>query len=271
MAFDIKQILNPWIPPALLRFYEKSFIRFGYFGDYSDWEDARSSEGGYDSEVILKRVRASACRVRDGLAVFERDSVLFEEIQYSWPLLAGLLWIASLNGNRLNLVDFGGSLGSSYFQNRQFLKHLNDLNWCVVEQEQFVTCGRNDFEDGFLKFFANLDECVAQQSPDTILLGSVIQYLQRPYDFLQEVIDREFDFIILDRTPFLEVGKDRLTIQKVPPSIYEASYPAWFLNLDKFKRFMLDHYDLVAEFDTSDRTNIAAVFKGFIFKRISPK
>lgn len=263
-----RRLLRQWVPPALVQLYERHGARYGYFGDYKSWEAAERASTGYDSDVILGKVRDAILQVKEGKAVFERDSVLFDKVEYSWPLLVGLLWIASLSGSRLNLVDFGGSLGSSYFQNRKFLEHLSELHWNIVEQEKFVVCGRNFFADSVLTFYHSLDECMKEQNPGTILLGSVIQYLERPYDFLQEVIDRKFAFVILDRTPFLDTGEDRLTVQKVPPAIYRASYPAWFFSLEKFKRFMAANYELVAEFDTSDKANIAAAtFKGFIFRR----
>ena len=56
--------------------------------------------------------------------VYERDSVLFDTIRYSWPLLSDLLRAASEDQNHLSVLDFGGSLGSSYYQNRVFLSHL---------------------------------------------------------------------------------------------------------------------------------------------------
>ena len=41
---------------------------------------------------------------------------------------------------------------------------------------------------------------------------------------------------------------DRLTIQKVPPAYYDASYPCWFLSRAKFLNFMFSHYELKGEF-----------------------
>ncbi len=37
------------------------------------------------------------------------------------------------------------------------------------------------FEDEQLKFYHNLDECIRERQPDTILFLSVIQYLEKPY------------------------------------------------------------------------------------------
>jgi hypothetical protein len=52
--------------------------------------------------------------VKTGEAVYERDSVLFDEIQYSFPVIAALLRVASANKGKLNVLDFGGSEKSHY-------------------------------------------------------------------------------------------------------------------------------------------------------------
>ena len=262
----MRHLLSDLLPPALMRIYRNLTVEAGYFGDYPIWADAASASVGYDSELILNKVKEALLKVKSGEAVYERDSVLFDDIEYSWPLLAGLLWAASLNGNRLDLVDFGGSLGSSYYQNRRFLEYLQELRWNVVEQERFVECGRRYFEDDRLRFYRDIDECLKGRKPGTILLSSVLQYLEKPYELLAKVLEFRFEVVIVDRTPFLGEGDDRITVQKVPPEIYDASYPAWFFNLERFLSFFSAGYELMADFETADRSNIPSTYKGFIFR-----
>jgi putative methyltransferase (TIGR04325 family) len=267
--------IRDFIPPAISQVYRRFFRRFGYFGDYSSWEEAMELSTGYDSERILRKVRDSLLKVKRGEAIYERDSVLFDKVQYSWPLLAGLLWIASQKGNRINLVDFGGSLGSTYYQNRKFLSHLKELRWNIVEQDNFVDCGKRDFDNEHLKFYHELEKCFHEQRPDTVLFSSVIQYLERPYSLLGKVCSLGFEFLLFDRTTFIESGEDRITVQKVPPDIYEASYPAWFFNREKFLDFFSVDYELVVEFDALAGAiplgNRFGYDKGFIFRKRGAK
>lgn len=267
----MKDILRDLIPPIFLKVYRRLGLRYGFFGNYRSWEDAKKASGGYDSDIILNKVKEALLKVKRGEAVYERDSVLFDKIQYSWPLLAGLLWIASQKGNKLNLVDFGGSLGSTYYQNRKFLTHLSELQWNIVEQNRFVECGRLYFQDEHLKFYYSLEDCFNEQQPEVILFSSVIQYLENPYDLLEDVKNKGFKYIIFDRTSFLEHGEDRITVQKVPAKIYASSYPAWFFNKEKFLNFFCRDYELIAEFDalagTIDLGDILAIDKGFIFRK----
>jgi putative methyltransferase (TIGR04325 family) len=271
MRAELKKLLKEFIPPGL-QWLRRSNV---FKGDYRSWQDAVASSEGYDANQIMEKVRNSLLKVKNGGAVYERDSVLFDEVQYSWPLLSALLWIASRNGNRLHLIDFGGSLGSSYFQNRRFLAHLSELSWNIVEQAKFVECGRRKFEDGILAFHTTIEECRTARPCDTILLSSVLPYIERPHELLDSILATRFEYVIIDRTPLLLWGKkDRLTVQAVPSHIYRASYPAWFFGRIDFLRHFEGRYEQVAEFDAlagAIRVGVSLAFdKGFIFKRITP-
>ena len=271
MTQRIVNILRNLAPSIVTSTYRRLSGKGGFYGNYSTWEDARKLCTGYDDDVILHKVMEAALRVRKGDAAYEQDSVLFDRIRYSWALLAGLLWIASRNGNRLSLLDFGGSLGTTYLQNVKFLNHLEELRWSIVEQEKFVQCGRRYFENEHLTFYCDVDECMGERQPDTILFSGVLQYLEKPYDVLAEILRKGFRQIIIDRTPFLERGEDRVTVQLVPPEVYPASFPAWFFNLENFRNFFSSDFDLIAEFDSLESFNLGEIHdsqgKGFIFRR----
>jgi len=227
--------------------------KFGWFGNFKSWEDALKVCTGYNHELIFEKVKNSLLKVKNGEAVYERDSVLFNKIEYSFPVLSSLLWIATLNNNSLNIIDYGGSLGSTYFQNRNFIHQLESLQWNIVEQPQFVDLGRKEFESDNLKFFYSIDDCIQSynKKPDVILMSSVIQYLKNPYEVVRQMINDKYTFLLFDRTSFLNENNDRLTVQHVPPSIYEASYPCWFLNEKKFKALFEGKYKLLFEFESS--------------------
>lgn len=267
MSASARQTLAQWIPPAAKSLLQSRFGSVRFHGDYPTWEAAQRDCAGYDAGSILDRVREASLAVKEGRAAFERDSVLFDRIQYSWPVLASLLWIASRNDGNLHVLDFGGSLGSSYRQNLGFLSGLKSLRWSVVEQPHFVACGKEKFEDGTLRFFPDIASCAAWHKPDVILLSSVLNYLDRPYDMLASMADSGIAHILVDRTPFIEGDRDRLTVQKVSPRIYPASYPAWFFSRRKFFSFFAGRYQLIEEFDSLDRANIPSRYLGFLFAR----
>jgi len=260
----IKELFKRVFPDRVIRL--TSGLVYGWHGNYSSWDEAKRKCTGYNYKLIIDKVTSSAWKIKDGTAAYERDSVLFDSIQYSYPVLSGLMWIAAQNSGKLNVLDFGGALGSSYYQNNFFLDSLNKINWCIVEQPDFVRIGLEHFDSERLHFFNEIEECVKSFDIDVILLSSVLQYLEEPYKYLEYIKSFAVKYIIVDRTPFVK-NIDRITIQKVSPKIYKASYPCWFFNEEKFISSLSSDYKLVMEFDALDKANISSKFKGFIFEK----
>lgn len=103
-----------------------------YVGDYPDFAAARACSTGYESGAILERTRAALHKVLRGEAAYERDSATFAQLALPYPLLAVLLRVAARNSGRLSILDFGGSLGSTYFQCRGFCpasRSWNGASW----------------------------------------------------------------------------------------------------------------------------------------------
>lgn len=256
----------------LLRKIIPGFIRniitslfYGWKGNYDNWDVAKHKCSGYDSPSILKKVKDAALQVKNGSALYERDSVLFNTPDYSYSLITSLLWASISTKGKLNVLDFGGSLGSTYFHNAKFLDTTSELNWCIVEQPNYVKEGLLHFANKRLHFFNNISECYKLFNINVVFLSSVLQYLEYPYALLDEIIALKPTFIIIDRTPFIKKA-DRITIQKVHPKIYKASYPCWFFNKRKFMDYMSQQYELILEFDALDKANIKSEFKGFLYK-----
>ncbi len=259
---EFRIIIRKFVPGRILRIVSGLF--YGWHGNYASWEEASVKCSGYDATAILEKVMKSALMVKSGQAAYERDSFVFGSVQYSWPLLSSLMWIAAQNKGKLHVLDFGGSLGSTYFQNRKFLDLLPEVNWSVVEQPGFVKGGKEHFEDDRLHFFSTIDAACKSATISVALFSSVLQYLEEPFLFLDQIRSCGIKYLIIDRTPFI-AGADRITIQKVNPRIYKGSYPCRFFNKQKFISTLAPDYDLVLEFDALDKANIKSEFKGFLF------
>jgi putative methyltransferase (TIGR04325 family) len=254
-----KNILPPVISKNITGFF------YGWHGNYSTWDEALGKCSGYDSDEVFNKVKTSSFKVKNGLATCERDSVCFNEMQYNFPLATALLMVAAHNNSILNVLDFGGALGSSYYQNRAFIGSLKEYSWSIVEQQQFVEIGISHFRDNNLQFYYSIEDCLKEKKIDVVLLSSVLPYLKNPYELLKNIIDKKFKYVFIDKMPLIR-GNDRITIQKVNPKIYNASYPSWFFNEKKLLDFMESDYSLVYEFFNNDRANIPCEFKGYVFK-----
>ncbi len=247
--------------------------RISFVGDYANWEEACRDCEGYEAPQILEKVRQSTLKVKRGEAAFERDSVVFEKPEFCWPLLASLLCAAAENNGDLNVVDFGGSLGSTYFQHRQFFGHLPAVRWTVVEQTHFVTVGRQEIAEGPLHFSASVDEAMGARDSRILLLSGVLQCLSAPHKMLNELLALEWSHIIVDRTAFITSRSvDRLTVQIVPASVYNAKYPSWFLSECRFLDSLSKDYEIVAEWPALDKFPLdgdSTAYKGFFCRRRS--
>ena len=277
-SFNLKQRIKKLIPASVISLIKYVFNQkknqrkeVEWHSGFKNWAEALSKSTGYNNIEILNKVKEATLKVKRGEAVYERDSVIFDKIQYSWPLLAILLKIINDNNNKLNVVDYGGALGSTYFQNKSFFDGVN-LKWNIVEQNQFVEIGKREIEDEVLKFYYNIDNLLIENSPDILILSSVLQYLEDPFKVLKQLFEFKFKYILVDKTTFVDFFSDVLTVQVVPEHIYKASYPAWFFNYERFILYFSNIYDLEIEFDSYDGYEIdlngrRAIYKGCLFKR----
>ena len=254
-----------------LIFYRKYFKRkiYGWSGDYPNWQQALEKCSGYNAANILEKVLSAVLKVKAGEAAYERDSVLFDTAAYSYPLLSAVLWIALKNNNSISVTDFGGSLGSTYFQNKKFLDDIRVLYWNIIEQSGFVDAGRKFIEDERLKFFPIIDDAITNYGTDLLIIACALQYMEKPYELIDQLTRLNIPYIFIDNTPYNFERRDRITIQKVPPSIYTASYPCWFLDYDKVKQAFSNKYTMLSEHYNEDVIELDGrkiPYKGFLME-----
>jgi putative methyltransferase (TIGR04325 family) len=245
----IKYMINP-----IFVAYFKSIFKFGtyYTGRYSKWEEAKLNSNGYDSEIILSRVINARKKILAGKAIYERDSVLFDEITYAFETISALLNISLLNKSSLCVLDYGGSLGSSYFQCAQFLKSINNISWCIVEQPGLVEAGKKIFQNNQPYFFYNINECCELYHPNVALFSSTLQYLSNPLEVLDLVSQKQIEWIIIDRVQVCMEESAFYTVQHVSPKIYEGSYPIKIFGKNTLEKYLAKKsYDLFVSYDSN--------------------
>jgi putative methyltransferase (TIGR04325 family) len=255
----LKSALKLFIPPIFIKvlFYFRNKKKIDLFQETKlSWDEAlKKTTDGYSSDLILTKCRDSLLKVRDGEYPYERDSVLFTEKELFYPLLTSLLYVSSVNNHMLNIIDFGGSLGSTYFQNKDILKKVGiKINWNIIEQRNFIECGKEYFANDELHFYHKIDDVPSKENISVCLFSSVLPYLKEPYVVFDIIRNNNIKYVIIDRTFFLDTeSNDILSIQKIPPEIYDASYPAWFLSLSKFLSYIKRYYDIVFEWKALDQ------------------
>ena len=256
----IKTFFKVILPPFFLILYRKLFVsKFSvdnimtqrkknqyWDGNYESWEIAGTFCKGYDSDIIINKCFDAIQKIKNGEAIYERDSVLFDKKEYSTGLLAGLMLAGHSNVGEISVLDFGGSLGTTYFQNKQFFNYFESCKWGIIEQQKFFEMGKKHFQDKELMFFENIENCISDINPNVFLISSSLQYISDPKQILFQINNSSIRYVIFDRIPFSE-SENLITIQTVPPVIYEASYPCWIFN-DEWLLKQLSNYKVIFEF-----------------------
>jgi putative methyltransferase (TIGR04325 family) len=261
-----------FVPPVALQWLRRATGRATVFrGPYPSWEIAAASATGYGTPDVLRRVSEAAQQVRDGLATYERDGVVLDQVEYSFPVLATLLLTAARNQRSLTVLDVGGSLGGTYLECRPCLREAVDrLQWLVVEQPSFVAHGNREMANDELRFFTTVDEAAQHSRPSVVLFSSVLQYLPEPWAMAAAAIACRPDYVAIDRTIVNDGATDRVYVQQVPSRIYRASYPVWSLSRRKLEACFGSAYDRMSAHPSLEfpaLSTIGSTFEGFIYRR----
>ncbi|RDU72137.1 methyltransferase, TIGR04325 family [Helicobacter brantae] len=252
----MKHFIKSLIPPIALGAINKLTGRsIQWIGDFQTFQEAHSQAKGYDPDLYLPKLIEAIKIVRDDESKCERDSVLFDKITYPYPLLSNLFAIIShFQVKSLYILDFGGSLGSLYFQNRKFLRTLPPFTWNILEQEKIIRAGKEFFQTQELLFHSNLQEAkshIKPQDSKILILSSVLQYLENPYQTLSELIQEfQFDAILIDRTPFSKDETHHIVLQKVPKEIYQTQVPFHIFSKRVFIENLSKSFKLFDEFES---------------------
>jgi putative methyltransferase (TIGR04325 family) len=237
------------------------------------WEQAEHRSTGYSASDILARVQAATRAVIAGHAVAERDGVLLETPEVPLATQVALLRTAALHPGGLEVIDFGGSLGSTYRACRPLLDGVGRITWRVVEQPAFAAAGQAEFTNAELSFAGSLNELPVPGRESLALCAGVLQYLPDPHAVLEALTRLQVRHLMIDRTPLSDLPEDLLCVQRVPPQIYPASYPCWILSRQKLLRRLTPYWQVKAEFlnqeggrRTSSGTPFA--FKGLLLERM---
>lgn len=256
----IKALIRGFIPPIIMDFYKIRSGRYEIHGNYKTWDEAKKASTPYftDYEKIGEL---------DGK--FEEGNG--QEI-WAWPLFSMIQLAAIENGNKVNVLDFGGGLGSSYFMLKKLLSVINSVNWSVVDLPDVVDYGKKHLEDDRLAFFNTIEEAKEKHDFNVLTIGSVLLYLDEPYQLVSDLVIHDFDYIVIDRTPFLPGNGERYMIQEVPRYLGGGIRALRLLSENSFMDIFKTRYDLIGEhiYNSSypnESVNPRANYKCVIFRK----
>ena len=135
----------------------------------------------------------------------------------------------------------------------------------MVEQPEFVRIGKDEFQTDTLFFSESLSEI--KFDIDLALLGGSLCYVENAYGILGEIKTLSPKFILIVRTPFSNSSDDEISLQIVPKSIYDASYPIWTFSESKLLAYLSDNYVLFEQWEDDLQADKDATAKGFLFRK----
>lgn len=103
----INKIIKAIVPPLFIDFLLQSKKKeLMWTGNYDSWNEALLHSEGYGKLEILEKCKDALLKVKNKEAIYERDSVVFETVEYSWPLLAQIQKSAALFKSRISNTRF---------------------------------------------------------------------------------------------------------------------------------------------------------------------
>ncbi len=207
----------------------------GSYSDFAAVSDNLCGGVGYNADAIFEKVSSAALKVRDGKACFERDGYLFYEEEFDLELLAAFYEIA-MTDKKISVLDYGGSFGSTFFQNKRKLYQLTiPIQWNIIEQEHFITFGQANLENEILHFYRKIEEIGEYNA---VLFSAALQYIENYREVLNKIFSDSPRFIITDRVTVSD--ENYVCVERVHEPIYEASYSVYVFAEEDFIRIFTD-------------------------------
>jgi len=206
----------------------------------------KSKIEGYSSLIIANKIYESTKQVINGEARYERDGVLFSDDCWDLNIITSILFVMkSLNKNEINIVDFGGGMGTTYYKNKDILSKIITQNWNIVEQDAFIKFGRK-IDNPKVKFYKSIDDFIALSGNqiDLIIVSNVIQYIDNSYSVIESLYDKS-KFILFNKVPLSNHIEDKLFLQIINPKIYDAMYDITIYSKSSFLKYVNEKFILI--------------------------
>lgn len=263
-----KKLIPPFFVDIVVYFFNR---RNKFDGIYDNWEDAKINSVGYNDDLILSKVISANRKCLNDNNLFERDSILFLNPQYSHFINTYLLFILSKSGRaNLNVLDFGGALGTTYRQFKHIIKGEIIIKWGIIEQDKLLRIGENEFANDEL-YFISFDEILKSDKHfDVVIFSGVIEFLEKPFEILNSISLLNVDYVLIDRSSFWQ-GDEHLLSNLIAAKQIGGSYPCYIFSEMCFNKEMSINWELINTWDSlGEKIHLKKYFgsyKGQIWKK----
>lgn len=170
---------------------------------YRSYDEALRDSDTYEDPAIVDTVRRKTEVYRERLLAMDVPHVSDRQTLQNLFVLSHVC-----SGRPLNVIEFGGACGATFFE----LQHLLPEKigkWAIVETPAMTEAGKRVADDGGLSFHPSLDSATTQiEKPDLIFAQGVLQYAPSPLTTLDMLLGIGADYIYVSRTAVtVENGK----------------------------------------------------------------
>lgn len=247
---------------TLVNYVFKIFGKIYFSNQKKNWKDALNNSKSYEDSMIAEKIIKAYDKINNkNCEFYERDGFIFNQKPDESDLINFLS--KHLETNRsLEILDFGGSLGSRFFSNYNFISKTK-INWNVVEQQKLVKYGNKVLKKSNLSFYNDLKECLESKKVDCVILSGSLQYIDRYYDLIEYIKNKKIRYVFIDFLPISNSDSHKIFVQNIPKKIYFSSYP---IRIFSKKTFIDEIQNLGYEF--MELKSKPTVFYGFKYYRI---
>lgn len=151
----------------------------------------------YLDDMVINHVIESTASAANKLKSGDYD------FRFEWSIFFSFFKAIQLNSKKpIRILDIGGAAGIYYELFKDIFIEM-EVEWVIWETISFTeVLQKSDFKSNCL-FFNNISDIKSQfNSFDLIILNSVLQYLEDPYELLKEILKFKPNLIHIGKTPF---------------------------------------------------------------------
>lgn len=191
----VKVLMRPFIPPSLLRARAERnfFLERSWYAKHLGAFPSFISANQYLSE---KNIQGNGY-------VLDHESWLKERIKLSSHDYPPLFWISKLIAqNKLrSIIDFGGSVGVSYYAFKDYIEIPADLSWTVCELPEAAEMGAKIAKEKGESQLSFVSDPTVISGASIFYAAGVLHYLDKTLAQLLVENNANPDYLIINKLP----------------------------------------------------------------------
>ena len=196
----------------------------------------------YDNSNLIKYIFNKARKARKA-GFYEQDSIIFNKPRPNKLFIDFLLYdyLEKIQFNKkIKILDYGGSFGNTFFSLENYLNLKFD--WNVFDQKKKIQLAKKTKVFKPVNFIYK-HEIKKNYYYDAVLFSTSLQYMEDPLLVLKELRNTS-KIILINNLILSDTKKNYLRIERPDPTIYNYTYPCWFLSKANFLNSLKNYYKI---------------------------